>query len=212
MTDIIQKLKDNLKKDMFSSEKEGVYTFFEQQPKDNINPLEEIKISELPSNLGFCILKPKQLLNVHKHIFQDHFYKSDKDCDFLILHYQNPIINIYLIECKSTLTEAKKEYALSQIKDSYYPIKYIVKRVNDYFEYNLSIESKGLIFYTELPSITKSNDNLETGGLPLPSRTEENFDAQDHNVGGKFPVYSKKVSGSHTIHTFDDFLSYFKTA
>jgi hypothetical protein len=220
MTDIIQHLKTHLKNDIFLPVDNNIYRFIETDVKENNEaPLEEIILSELQAPASFCLLNPQRLLKINDFLFQSNFYK--RDCDFILVDLKNNSLNIYLVECKSTILavskdkntgkyKTKKEDALEQIKHSCYPVEYILKLLNEHYNEEIPFDFKGLIFYTQLKK--RLGKSAETSGLRLPSKEEKDFDAQDHNKDGKFPVYSKKVSGSHTIHTFDDFLSYFKTA
>jgi hypothetical protein len=214
MTDIIQHLKTHLNNPLFSPINENTYIFTETEvQEENEVPLEEISISELQDSLSICILKPKELMKTSNFLFQGKFYK--RDCDFIFIYIENTSVNIKLVECKSTVLavskgKTQKEHALEQIRHSYYPVEYILKLLKEHYNEEIPIDFKGLIFYTQLkPRLSKSFKN---SSLPILSKEEKDFDAKNHNIGGKFPVYSKKVSGSHTIHTFDDFLSYFKTA
>ncbi len=223
MITILEHLKNHLQKKFFLPIDNNIYTFTETDiDKKNSNPLKEISISELQNSENFCFLNPKVLKTVNDCLFDGTFYK--RDCDFIFIYIENTSVNIFLVECKSDVLALKrdkntgvdktqKEHALEQIRHSHYPAEYILKLLTEHFNEEILIHVKGLIFYTQLGKrLTQSASFLKTSGLPLPNEEEKDFDAKNHNIGGKFPVYSKKVSGSHTTHTFDDFLSYFKTA
>jgi hypothetical protein len=196
---MLDELKCFLKQGIFEVE-QGSFKFKEtQQQNKSESPLKEIIISDVDANV-ILSLKPTSLNKLNDVCFQG----IGKNCDFILLRFVDAKALVYLVECKSTLTEQEKNKALNQIKHSSYPVEYLFS-VFGKEKYSIDFELKGLICYTVFKTGLERVEKQSVGLSPSV------FDAKDHNQGGRFPIRAKKVASPTSTHTLDQFLGYFET-
>jgi hypothetical protein len=196
---MLDELKCFLKQEIFKAE-QGSFKFKEKQQQDNSeSPLKDIIISDVDANV-ILSLNPTNLNKLNNVCFQG----IGKNCDFILLRFVDSKALVYLVECKSTLTDQEKNKALQQIKHSSYPVEYLFN-IFEREKFPIDFELKGLICYTVL-KIRLERVEKQSVGLPLSV-----FDAKDHNQGGRFPIRAKKVTSPSSTHTLDQFLGYFET-
>jgi hypothetical protein len=135
------------------------------------------------------------------------FFKKPygQKADFVILEKKDDILHLYVVECKSGVDFQDIDEILPQIKGAIRLAKYWMlalldadnKTINDC----LPIRPQALILYTKLNNRFTSPTAFGKGL----------FEGEDYNKKSYFPLTVKQVKPNST-HTFDDFLSYFKTA
>ena len=127
-----------------------------------------------------------------------------KQADFAILLQKEETLYAYIVDCKSTLKSNRVNEAMEQIEDSVRLIKFLLLETLNHQTDLLDLrhfKPKGLILHIGL---SKSFSKTDFGQ----NRSRNGFDLSQN---GQYPITVKQVKPTST-HTFDDFLSYFKTA
>ena len=176
------------------------FVFEERKNKGQSGKFQTVTLQSIPKKENLIILV------TDKECFKTGaFFKTPygQKADFVLLEKKENALHLYVVECKSGFKFEDINEILPQIKGAIRLSKYWMlaaleadnKTINDCQH----IHPKALILYT---SLNETTHTTEFGnGL---------FEGANYNKNSYFPLTVKKVDPTST-HTFDDFLSYFKT-
>jgi hypothetical protein len=179
------------------------FIFTEYQNKDKPECFQKITIKKCTSAQDVLFLetdKEGSSVQINGILKKD----LKEQADFVILVQEEETLYAYIVDCKSNFSSKKVPKAINQIEDSVRLIKFLLLETLNHQTDLLDLrhfKPKGLILHIGL---SKSFSKTDFGQ----NRSRNGFDL---NKNGQYPITVKQV-GLNSTHTFDDFLSYFKTA